>query len=193
MLRKIIYISLIFILAVFIFCEPLFAGTFLLQNNNSAVIFKVQHLYGYAVGFFSDFSGSFSLNDNNSQILGIESKIDVRSLDTQNSLRDQTLRSSLFFDADKFPEATFISTKIEADKVIGNMTIRGITKPVTFTMSLQGVKKDPAGLTSASIVGQATINRKDFGITFNKKTPQGQPMYGDDITLILDLTGILKP
>ncbi len=168
------------------------AETFEIGPRNSTVIFKVTHPGGYTIGSFEDFSGSFSLNDDATRVTSLSGRLQVHSINTYNASRDASLRSELFLDVDKFPEASFAGTEAENNTLAGNMTIKGRTKPVAFTIRVRAVNKDPQGQTKASILAEAVINRSDFGVAFNKKLDTGQALIGNEVALILELEGSLK-
>jgi polyisoprenoid-binding protein YceI len=119
--------------------------------------------------------------------------IDATSISTDNSKRDEHLRSPDFFDAAHFPKLTFDSTKVEkrgADSlaVTGNLTIKNVTKPVVLNVTgLTGEVKDPWGGTRRGATASAKISRKDFGLSWNKALETGGVVVGDDITIELEV------
>ncbi|HOD67749.1 MAG TPA: YceI family protein, partial [candidate division Zixibacteria bacterium] len=121
------------------------------------------------------------------------------SINTDNDKRDEHLRSADFFDAATYPELTFVSKKVipgEGDKfkLIGDLTIRGVTKEVTFDGTLNGVVTDFMGNTRAGFSAAATINRQDFGVSWSKLLDNGGLVAGDNVDIIIEIEAVLpKP
>ena len=115
----------------------------------------------------------------------------MASVDTNDEARDNHLRTNDFFDIENHPTMTFRTTSIEPDgddfKLNGDLTIRGVTKPVTFDLEVGGVGKDPWGNTKAGFSATTTINRKDFGIEWNAPLETGGVIVGDKVTIELDI------
>jgi polyisoprenoid-binding protein YceI len=129
----------------------------------------------------------------------VEFTIKTASIDTNNEGRDKHLRSADFFDAEKFPEITFKSTKVVAkgkDKfdVTGPLTMHGVTKEVTLPVTFLGSQKDPQGNDKAGFEVAATLNRKDFGIVYNRALDAGGFVLGDEVWISINLeTAKKKP
>lgn len=157
---------------------------------HSDIHFKVRNLLIASVnGHFRIFSGRMvtPVHDDFSDAY-ITLNIDVYSIDTNNRDRDEHLKSPDFFNADEFPEITFLSTefkKIEGDKhtLTGELTIKGITKTVTLEALFGGQAKDGFGIQRAGFEISGVINRKDFGIHADSVTPDGILVLGEDIKL----------
>ena len=120
---------------------------------------------------------------------------DTGSIDTKEPQRDEHLRSADFFDAANHPKMTFESTSVqkldgEHYKVIGNLSIRGVTKPVTLDVEHFGRQKDPWGGERAGFSAKTTIDRKDFGLTFNMPLDGGGLMVGDKVEITLDVQAV---
>ncbi len=126
----------------------------------------------------------------------IEAVIDVASVNTGQADRDNHLRTSDFFLVEKYPKATFTSTSftIDGDRftVHGDLTLRGVTRPVVLTGELGGVIVDGYGLTRAGATASTTINRHDFGVSWNAALEAGGMTLGDDITIDFDLQVVLQ-
>ena len=168
------------------------ASTFAIDPDHSTVLFRIQHIAGYTAGTFSHITGSFQLNDANNLLTGVASEIETVSVNTQQTQRDEDLRGGDFFDALKFPTAKFIAKKIENGKIDGELTLKGITKPVTLAYKLGDISKDSAGKTTIALAAQGTVRCKDFGITSTRVLEKGKPLLGDEVEVGAQLTGILQ-
>jgi polyisoprenoid-binding protein YceI len=120
--------------------------------------------------------------------------VEVAGVDTRSERRDQHLRSAEFFDIENHPQITFESTSIEphADglRVVGNLTIRGITREVQLDAAIQGTVEDPWGHQRAGIEATGTLNRRDFDLNWDVRTPGGVQLASDDVRLILHLGAV---
>lgn len=155
--------------------------------------FAVKHLVINTVrGEFGKTTGTLVLDDQDVTRSSVEAAIDVGTIDTRVADRDTHLKSPDFFDAAKFPTMTFKSTKVEKAgdgklKVTGNLTLRGVTKPVTLDVTGPTAEiKDPWGNFRRGVSATAKINRKDFGLNWSKMIEAG-PVVGDDVAIELDL------
>ena len=140
--------------------------------SHSSVNFHVRHLMVSKVhGRFSLWSGKLELDEQDLTKSRLEVEIDATSVDTKEAKRDEHLRSADFFDTATFPKLTFKSTKIEKDgddyKVTGDLTIKDVTKSVTLDVEGGAIVKDPWGGTRTGFSAKTTINRKDFGLSWN--------------------------
>lgn len=148
--------------------------------SHSKIGFSVRH-FGITEtdGYFRKFQGSAASEKEDFSDLQVELIIDVDSIDTNDSQRDGHLKSGDFFESDKFPEMIFRSSKLERTedtnyKMYGDLTIKGITKPIVLDMEFSGlVPKDPFGNTKAGFLIFGKINRKDWGITWNAALDHG--------------------
>jgi polyisoprenoid-binding protein YceI len=161
---------------------------------HSRVGFGVRHMMVSTVhGAFTAFSGGVALDDKDVTKSKVHIEIDAASVDTGNAKRDEHLKSADFFDSAKFPKITFDSTKIEkksadALDVTGNLTIKNVTKPVVLSVvGLTGEVKDPWGGTRRGATATTKINRKDFGLGWNKALETGGVVVGDDVTIELEV------
>lgn len=180
-----------FFVVIFLLLSPVivFAANYELDPVYTNVMFKIRHLTGYNLGTFTRFKGGFELGDDN-QLKGIVANIDVKSIDTRSAARDQDLLSERFFDAEKFPQAVFVGKEIKDGKLIGDLTLKGVTKSVVFDLAVGAPMKDQYGRTKAGVSAQAKINRKDFGINFNQKLDRGQMLLGDEVEIIIEAQGL---
>jgi polyisoprenoid-binding protein YceI len=166
------------------------ADTYAIDNRYSTINFRIQHIIGYATGIFKTMTGTIELNDKNDGLKKLEGTIDVNSLDTHLAARDEDLRSEKFFDVKQFPNATFVSKSISKDKIKGDLTLHGVTKEITLDYKYLGTAKDQYGKDKMAVSMSGSVNRKDFGITFNTKTDDGKWLLGDNIELKIELEGI---
>jgi polyisoprenoid-binding protein YceI len=174
------------------------AETYEIDASHSQVGFRIKHLVGKVPGRFTGFSGTIDYTPGKPATWKVDAKIDPATINTDNEKRDGHLKAADFFDVEKFPEMTFKSTKVtdvkgEAAKLHGDLTMHGVTKAVVLDLEIGGTTKDPWGNTRAGFSATGTINRKDFGITFNKTLDTGGLMLGEDVAISLDIEAVLKP
>jgi polyisoprenoid-binding protein YceI len=172
------------------------AGTWVLDPSHSEVTFSVRHM------MISKVRGTFGMKSAtlvapaNPLEAKVEASVDVTSLDTNDEGRDNHLRSADFFDTESHPTMDFRSTGARVEKgdflVDGDLTIRGITKPVTFEFEFGGFGKDPWGNYKAGATAKTVVNREDFGLTWNAALETGGVLVGKDVTITLDLQGALQ-
>jgi len=177
---------------------PARAATYSIDTAHSQVQFRVKHLgISTVAGRFGKFSGSFDLDPSDPGTLAVSAKVDVASIDTGEPKRDEHLRSETFFDVAKFPEIAFKSTSVEALaenklKITGDLTLHGVTRAVVLEAEIGGAIKDPWGVPRAAISAKTTIQRQDFGLTWNKVLDSGGLMIGNAVQVILDVEGVAK-
>jgi polyisoprenoid-binding protein YceI len=172
------------------------AGTWVLDPSHSEVTFSVRHMMISKVrGTFGVKSATLIAPENPLEAR-VEASVDVTSIDTKDEGRDQHLRSGDFFDTENFPTMDFVSTGARAENgelfVDGDLTIRGITKPVSFELDFGGFGSDPWGNYKAGASAKTVINREDFGLTWNAALETGGVLVGKDVTISLDLQGALQ-
>lgn len=166
------------------------ADTYKLDPVHSHAQFKILHLNtGYQYGRFNDLEGTVWVDEKTPANSKVEVTIKTASVDTKNPKRDEHLRSADFFNAAQFPTLSFKSTKVEGAgankyKVSGNLTMHGVTKPLTFVFTKTGGGKDPWGGTRLGGEAVFNINRFDYGINY---MPDG---LGKDVTLMLSFEGV---
>ncbi len=162
------------------------------KGMHASVQFRVKHLgYSWLRGRFNDFSGTFKYDANRPDASSVEVTIDISSLDSNHGSRDRHLKGSDFFDARRYPEARFVSTSyrsLGADRgrLRGNLTLRGLTRPVTIAVTRVGEGKDPWGGYRAGFEGRTEINILDF----NFPDTLGPPSRAAEI--ILDIEGVRR-
>ena len=158
-----------------------------IDPTHSEVGFKVKHMmFTNVKGLFNDYSADIDFNDDLKEAnLQFEAKIN--SIFTNNADRDNHLKSADFFDAEQFPTLTFKSTNIQGNgseyEITGDLTIKGITKPVTLNAEFSGLMTDPWGNTKVGLNLDGKINRKDFGLTYNAALETGGVLVGEDVKL----------
>jgi len=158
---------------------------------HSSIGFKVSHLViSSTTGKFEKFTGSVEFDGQDVETGSVEVQINVASVNTANEDRDKHLKSPDFFDAEGYPSITFVSKKIikgEGNKfqIVGDMTMRGKTKEVTFDCEFRG-SAEFMGTTKAGFSAQAVIDRQDFGVSFSKVLETGGLVVGNEVELILE-------
>lgn len=163
-------------------------GTWTFDGSHSEVGFVVRHAGISKVrGSFDDVTATLDVADNSK----IHAVAKTASFNSNDANRDAHVRGEDFFDAERFPELTFTSTNVtgsgETYQVTGDLTIRDITKSVTFDTEFNGVAVDPFGLTRAGFSGNTQISRKEFGLTWNAALETGGVLVGDKVTINLDV------
>ena len=167
--------------------------TWNIDPAHSQVEFAVRHLMITTVrGRFTDVKGSVVTEGEDLTKAQVEVTIDVHSIDTREAQRDAHLKSADFFDAEKYPTITFKSARVtdvrgSSFKLIGDLTIHGVTREVTLDVTAEGTAKDPWGSERAGYSATTKINRSDFGLTWNQALETGGIVVGDEIKITLDL------
>lgn len=164
------------------------AGEYMLDPAHSFAEFIVQHLIvGQVWGRFDSISGIIRIAED-PFLSSCEVSIDTASISTHNEDRDKDLRSARFFDVERFPKMAFFSTKIKAElgghfTVDGNLTLHGVTCPVSLALAFSGVLNDPSGKTRAAFQAKTKVNRKDFGLITDLDRETGGLLVGKDVTI----------
>jgi len=171
---------------------PLRADTFVIDPAHSEVSFQIRHMVSNVRGRFNDFAGTVNMDPKNLPGSSVEFHIKATSIDTNVADRDKHLRSADFFDVEKYPEIVFKSKSIKAagkDKynVTGALTMHGVTKDVTLPVTFLGEGKDPWGGTRAGFETATTLDRKAYGIVWNKAIDNGGVLLGDDVKIEINL------
>jgi polyisoprenoid-binding protein YceI len=167
-------------------------GTWEIDAAHSTVGFAAKHaMIATTRGHFTSFTGGATIDVENPAQSSAWLDIDSASVTTGVEQRDNHLRSPDFWDAENFPKITFRSTgvKLDGDEIVltGDLTIRGTTQPVDVVWEFNGVAKDPFGTTKAGFDGTATINRADWGLTWNAALETGGFLVSDKIKLVLEI------
>jgi len=168
------------------------ADTYTIDQAHSNVFFKVRHLVSKTSGQFTDFDGTIVANFMNLDASSVEFTIKAASIDTENEDRDKHLRSEDFFDTETYPEITFVSTKItKSDEntfaVTGTLTMHGVSKNVTLPVVFLGEAASPWGGKVAGWEISTTLDRKNYGIVWNKALDAGGMILGDEVEITINL------
>jgi polyisoprenoid-binding protein YceI len=169
------------------------AKTWNVDKMHSGLKFSVSHLVISEVdGSFKIFDGNMVTTKDDFSDAKINFTVDVNSINTDNTSRDGHLKSDDFFNAEKFPNMTFVSTSFKKKsgamyELVGNLTIRDVTKKVTFAVKYGGTTKDPYGNTKAGFKATGTINRLQYGLKWNTLTEAGGSVVGSDIDFTVNL------
>jgi polyisoprenoid-binding protein YceI len=174
--------------------QALTPGIWNVDASHSTIGFTARHLMVTKVrGRFSTFSGALTIAANPLES-SLEASVDIASVSTGDAGRDGHLTSPDFFDAAQFPTMTLKSTSIVADGdeylLNGDLTIKGVTKPVTFELEFDGVATDPWGNTKAGFSAEAEINRKDWGLEWNVALETGGVLVSEKIKIELDIQAV---
>jgi polyisoprenoid-binding protein YceI len=171
-------------------------GKYVIDPVHSRIGFAVRHAMVSKIrGTFNEFDGSGFFDADVPSNSRVQLTIKADSIDTRNADRDAHLRTNDFFDMDNHPEITFTSTSVEAAGddaflVTGDLTVRGVTHPVTLDFEFTGAATDPFGNNRVGFEGKAEVNRKDWGINWNATLDAGGVMIGDKVTLDFDVSAI---
>ncbi len=185
-------------LSFFLVASSALAASYDIDPDHSSVTFKVRHLAISSVdGQFADVQGSFLYDPANPSASKASATINATSINTRQTKRDDHLKSPDFLDVSKFPQIQFVSREIKeatpsSFKAVGDLTIRGVTKPVTLDVAVGGTAKDMYGNDRAAFSATTTINRKDFGLVWNKVLETGALVVGDEVKIALEVEGIQK-
>jgi len=164
------------------------AETYQFDKAHTTVGFQVRHIYTNVSGKFTDFTGTIQVDRAKPESSTVDFTIQATSIDTSEPRRDQHLRSADFFDVANNPTITFKSTSIKANGkdswlVTGDFTMHGVTKSVVLPVTLLGEGKDPMGNEKMGLETVLTINRKDYGLTWNKALETGGVLVGEEVKI----------
>jgi polyisoprenoid-binding protein YceI len=166
---------------------PTFAAdTYQFDKAHTTVGFTVRHIVTNVGGKFQDFAGTIHIDEAKPESSSVEFTIQAASIDTNEPKRDEHLKSPDFFDVAQYPTITFKSTSVkptgkDAYEVAGNLTMRGVTKPVTLPVTFLGEGKDPWGNEKVGFELSTVLNRKDYGINWNKTLDAGGVLVSDEV------------
>ncbi len=172
------------------------SGDYTLDVSHSRLGFSARHAMVTTVrGAFKGFEGTATIDTANPAASKVSLSIDVASVDTGSADRDGHLKSGDFFDAETYPTITFASTEVEkVDEdtwaITGDLTIKGVTKPVTIPFEETGSARDPFGNLRVGFEGSTSINRKDWGLTWNAALETGGVLVSEKIKLDFDISAI---
>jgi polyisoprenoid-binding protein YceI len=160
---------------------------------HSHIQFAVRHMMISTVrGEFENFSGTIDFDPDRPEQTQVYAEIDTASLTTRDETRDNHLRSADFFDVETYPVITFQSTRVEPQgsrkgKLVGDLTIRGVTREVVLDVEYSGTALSPWGQTSAGFSASTTINRKEWGLNWNQALETGGVLVGDSVKISIEL------
>ncbi|RNI25163.1 YceI family protein [Flexivirga caeni] len=167
--------------------DGLTAGTWNLDAAHSTVGFQVRHMMVSKVrGRFDEFSATLHVGDSLEESR-VEAEVQMASINTGVADRDNHLKTNDFFEVATYPTMTFTSTALSPTELTGDLTIKNVTKPVTFDVELGGVGADPYGNTRAGFEANLEINRKEFGVDIDMPLQGGGVVVGDKVKITLDL------
>ena len=188
----------LFVAALALAASPTLAGDiYAVDKGHSEATFTIKHLVSKVSGRFNDFGGNITLDPAKPEASSVEFTIKTASINTDNADRDKHLKTPDFFDVEKNPEITFKSSKVilagkDKYNVDGTLTLRGVSKQVTLPVEFQGFVKDPWGNEKAGFAVETTLNRKDYGMVWNKTLDQGGDLLGDDVKVVINLEAAKK-
>lgn len=167
------------------------SGAYNFDKAHSFIGFKVRHMGLIEVpGYFRDFTGTVNYDAKDVSKSTVEFTAKATSVDTGVAPRDKHLRSADFFEVEKFPDVTFKSTKVEKKgknlMVTGDFTMKGVTKSISFPVQIAGWLDNERG-TKMGIMGETSINRRDYGVNYGKTLPNGTPELSDDVKITLQI------
>lgn len=171
-------------------------ATWQLDNAHSSADFTVRHMMVTNVrGSFGSVTGTIEFDPENPANASVDATISCATINTNNDDRDNHLRSGDFFDVENYPNITFKSTSVEPTSdntanVTGDLTIRDVTKPVTLEVEFLGSGDSPFGDVRAGFEARGSINREEFGLTWNQALESGGVLVGKDVKINLDVQGV---
>lgn len=164
-----------------------------IDQSHSQVGFSIRHMMISKVrGRFETFQGTVELDEQNPSAAKVDVSIDASSVTTRDAQRDGHLKGADFFDVANYPNLTFVSTSVDQvdgqhAKLHGDLTIRGVTKPVTLDVTFEGKAKSPWGTTSAGFSATTTIDREEWGLSFNQALETGGVLVGKEVEISIDV------
>jgi polyisoprenoid-binding protein YceI len=171
--------------------------TWQIDNSHTDVEFAVKHLMISTVkGRFAKVEGSVLLDDKDPARSHVGVTIDAASIDTRDEKRDTHLRSADFLDVAGYPTLTFVSRRVEGDptggfRIVGDLTIRGVTREIALTVESQGGIKDPWGNEKRGFTAKGKLDRRDFGLTWNVALEAGGIVVGDEVRIAIETELVL--
>jgi polyisoprenoid-binding protein YceI len=179
--------------AVLVAASAFAADNFVVDKMHSEAVFQVRHLVSRVSGKFDDFSGKISVDRAKPSDSSVVFTIKTAAINTGVADRDKDLRSANFFDVEKYPEISFKSTSVRPSgkkdtyDVTGTFTMHGVTKTLTLPVEFLGFIKDPWGGERAGFTLHTTLNRKDYGINWNKVLDNGGTLLSDDVDITVNI------
>jgi polyisoprenoid-binding protein YceI len=170
-----------------------------IDSSHSRVAFSVRHMMiSNAHGQFNKVNGTVEFDEAKPTNSTVNVQIEAASIDTRDEKRDGHLRSADFFDAEKYPNLTFKSTRVEVTdeshgKLYGDLTIKNVTRPVVLAVDYSGLAKSPWGTSSAGFTATTKISRKDFDLNWNVALETGGVLVGDIVNISIELEIVKQP
>jgi polyisoprenoid-binding protein YceI len=186
------------ILSLLFISLPLHAAEYEIDPSHSRIGFKIKHLaISNVQGQFADVNGKIDYDPKAVESSKASASIKVASINTAQEKRDEHLKSDDFFNAKEFPEISFVSKEIKnatpkSFTALGDLTIRGVTKPVTLDVSVEGEGKDPNGKDRVAFAAKTKVDRRDFGLTWSKILETGALVVGNDVFIELEIEAVKK-
>jgi polyisoprenoid-binding protein YceI len=173
------------------------AQTYAIDKTHSEVAFQVRHLLTKVRGRFTEFTGTVVLDQEHPEQSSASLTIDASSVDTGTPDRDNHLRADDFFAVGTHPRLTFTSSRVvktggDTYDVVGTLTIRGVAREITMPVTYLGTAKDPWGNVRAGFETNITLNRKEFGLTWNAALETGGVLVGDEVRINLSIQAIAQ-
>jgi len=182
-------VALTFVIA----AQGIQAETYEIDGAHSSATFSIRHIVSQVKGRFTQVSGTIVYDEREPEKSSVTAKIAAASINTDNERRDTHLKSADFFEVEKYPDITFRSTGVNKEgdrlKVTGMLTMHGVEKEVTLDVEAMGVTEAMGG-TRAGFEATTTLNRKDFGINWNKPLGVGKLMLGDDVKVTISIEAV---
>lgn len=170
------------------------ASTWQIDRTHSELTFRIRHLVSRVRGSFDDWSGSLVADPNDLANGSVQVAIKTASINTNHERRDNHLRSSDFFDAPNHPEITFRSTRVEGSgenlRIHGHLTMRGVTRPVVLEGRSLGTTRDGQGRQRMGFEAETTVNRQDYGVSWNNLAEGGGVVLGDEVTISIVVAAV---
>ena len=191
------WMKIVLVVSALVVPSSAWATTYTIDKDHTTVGFKIRHLFSKVTGAFDQFEGTFVYVPGRPEQWTVNATIQTASLNTKVEPRDKHLRSEDFFAVEQYPMITFRSTKVTevtpaGAKLHGQLTIHGVEKPVVLDLAIHGEGKDPWGTLRSGFTATTTINRKDFGVTWNTVAETGQLLVGDEVEVILEVEGVAQ-
>ena len=168
------------------------ADTYTIDPSHSSIGFSVKHMVVSTVtGAFGDFTGNVTYDPADMAAFKADAAIQVKSIDTRQPKRDDHLRSADFFDAEKFPTITFMAKKLDKEGaqmlMAGDLTMKGVTKEVSVSVSIEGPVKGMGGASVIGLSGSFILNRQDYGVSWNKTLDNGGFVVSNDVKVDINI------
>ena len=164
------------------------ADVYSIDPAHSTIGFSVKHLVvGTTSGLFGDYAGTITYDPNDAAAFKAEATIQAKSINTNDAKRDAHLQAADFFDVEKFTTITFVSKSFDGTNLVGDLTIKGVTKEVSIPVTVEGPVKGMMGDDVIGLSGQLKINRQDYGVNWNKTLDAGGLAVGNDVAITINL------